>query len=103
MYPEEGQILTGPQFSEPVRVETVRADGPGSWVLGVVGTKTDKVSASLFDRGGSRTSQHPVGDLGVRRRSEPAAAGPASLCARDRVRVPLLGESEASASPIARS
>jgi hypothetical protein len=34
MTPEEGQILTGPQFSEPVRVETVRADGPGSWVLG---------------------------------------------------------------------
>ena len=27
MLPEEGQILTGPQFSEPVRVETVRADG----------------------------------------------------------------------------
>jgi uncharacterized protein YjbI with pentapeptide repeats len=25
MLPEEGQILTGPQFSEPVRVETVRA------------------------------------------------------------------------------
>src|SRR6516225_9438727 len=42
MTPEEGQILTGPQFSEPVRVETVRADGPGSWVLGVVGTKTER-------------------------------------------------------------
>ena len=38
----EGQILTGPQFSEPVRVETVKADGPGSWVLGVVGTKTER-------------------------------------------------------------
>jgi superfamily II DNA or RNA helicase len=42
MLPEEGQILTGPQFSEPVRVETVRADGPGSWVLGVVGTNTER-------------------------------------------------------------
>ena len=42
MLPEEGQILTGPQFNEPVRVETVRADGPGSWVLGVVGTKTER-------------------------------------------------------------
>lgn len=42
MYPGEGQILTGPQFSEPVRVETVMADGPGSWVLGVVGTKTER-------------------------------------------------------------
>src|SRR6185312_506504 len=40
--PEEGQILTGPQFSEPVRVETVKADGPGSWVLGVVGIKTER-------------------------------------------------------------
>ena len=29
----EGQILTGPQFGEPVRVETVKADGPsvGCW------------------------------------------------------------------------
>jgi len=42
MIPEPGQILTGPQFSEPVRVETVRADGPGGWVLGVVGTKTER-------------------------------------------------------------
>lgn len=42
MTPQEGQILTGPQFSEPVRVETARADGPGSWVLGVVGTKTER-------------------------------------------------------------
>jgi hypothetical protein len=40
MLPEEGQVLTGPQFSEPVRVETVRANGPGNWVLGVVGIKT---------------------------------------------------------------
>jgi SNF2 family DNA or RNA helicase len=42
MLPEEGQILIGPQFSEPVRVETVRADGPSSWVLGVVGVKTER-------------------------------------------------------------
>jgi superfamily II DNA or RNA helicase len=42
MLPEQGQVLTGPQFSEPVRVETVRADGPGSWVLGVVGIKTER-------------------------------------------------------------
>jgi hypothetical protein len=26
MLPEQGQILTGPQFSEPVRVETTSAD-----------------------------------------------------------------------------
>ena len=41
MLPEEGQILTGPQFNEPVRVEAVKVDGPGGWVLGVVGTKTE--------------------------------------------------------------
>ena len=29
MLPEEGQILTGPQFNEPVRVEAVKVDGPG--------------------------------------------------------------------------
>lgn len=27
---KEGQILTGPLFSEPMRVETVREDGPGT-------------------------------------------------------------------------
>jgi hypothetical protein len=42
MLSEEGQILTGPQFSKPVRVETVRSDVPGSWVLGVIGTKTER-------------------------------------------------------------
>ena len=46
---EEGQILTGPQFSEPVRVETVKADGPGSWVLGVVGIKTERFRVTLSE------------------------------------------------------
>ena len=27
----EGQTLTGAQFAEPMRVETVRANGPGTW------------------------------------------------------------------------
>ena len=47
MLPEEGQILTGPQFSEPVRVETVKGDGPGGWVLGVVGIKTGDTTGQL--------------------------------------------------------
>lgn len=38
----EGQVLTGPLFNEPVRVETVRAGGPGSWVVGVVGVRTER-------------------------------------------------------------
>ncbi len=38
----EGQILTGPLFSEPMRVETVRANGPDSWVAGLVGTQSEQ-------------------------------------------------------------
>ena len=38
----DGQILTGPLFSEPMRVETVRSNGAGSWVAGLVGTQTER-------------------------------------------------------------
>jgi superfamily II DNA or RNA helicase len=38
----EGQILTGSLFSEPMRVETVRANGPDTWVVGLVGTQTER-------------------------------------------------------------
>ena len=38
----EGQILTGPLFSEPMRVETVRANGPDAWVAGLVGLQTEQ-------------------------------------------------------------
>ena len=37
-----GQILTGPLFNEPMRVETVREDGDGALVAGLVGTKTER-------------------------------------------------------------
>jgi hypothetical protein len=37
-----GQTLTGPLFSEPMRVETVQPNGPGTWVVGLVGTQTDR-------------------------------------------------------------
>lgn len=36
----EGQILVGPQFSEPMLVETVRADGLDTWAVGLVGQQT---------------------------------------------------------------
>jgi superfamily II DNA or RNA helicase len=36
----EGQIVVGPQFSEPMAVETVRADGVDTWVVGLVGERT---------------------------------------------------------------
>lgn len=37
-----GQVLTGPLFNEPMRVETVQANGPASWVLGLVGTQSER-------------------------------------------------------------
>ena len=33
----DGQMLTGPLFSKPMRVETVRANGSESWVAGMAG------------------------------------------------------------------
>ncbi|MDD5453208.1 MAG: helicase-related protein [Candidatus Bipolaricaulis sp.] len=38
----EGQILVGPLFSEPMRVETVRANGPETWITGLVGTRSEQ-------------------------------------------------------------
>ena len=40
--PAEGQILTGPLFNEPMRVETVAETGPGGWTLGLVGTRSER-------------------------------------------------------------
>ncbi len=37
----EGQILSGPLFSEPMRIETVRSNGPGVWVAGLVGQRSE--------------------------------------------------------------
>jgi hypothetical protein len=39
---QEGQILTGSLFSEPMRVETARANSPASWVIGLVGTQSER-------------------------------------------------------------
>ena len=38
----EGQVLTGPLFSEPMHVETVRAIGPGIWAAGLVGQRSER-------------------------------------------------------------
>jgi superfamily II DNA or RNA helicase len=49
---QTGQILTGPLFNEPMRVETVQANGPESWVVGLVGAQTEryrKVTLSSAD------------------------------------------------------
>jgi len=37
-----GQILKGPLFSEPMRVETVRAAGHAAWIAGLVGTQSER-------------------------------------------------------------
>jgi superfamily II DNA or RNA helicase len=38
----EGQVLTGSIFNEPMRVETVRDNGNGTWVVGLVGTQSER-------------------------------------------------------------
>jgi hypothetical protein len=38
----QGQVLIGPLFSEPMRVETVTANGAGSWSLGLVGQSSEQ-------------------------------------------------------------
>ncbi len=38
----EGQVLTGPLFSEPMLVETVRSNGTDIWVAGLVGQKSER-------------------------------------------------------------
>ena len=37
-----GQILTGPLFNEPMRVETVQADSPATWIVGLVGANSER-------------------------------------------------------------
>jgi SNF2 family DNA or RNA helicase len=47
----EGQILTGPLFNEPMRVETVRSNGPDTWVAGLVGAQSERYrKATLTSR-----------------------------------------------------
>lgn len=47
----EGQILSGSLFSEPMRVETVRPNGVGAWLAGLVGTRTERFrSVTLTDK-----------------------------------------------------
>ena len=37
-----GQVLTGPLFNEPMRVETVQPYGLASWVVGLVGIQSER-------------------------------------------------------------
>jgi hypothetical protein len=47
-----GQIVSGSQFNEPMRVETVRSNGSDAWVVGLVGTQSERfrsVTLSVSD------------------------------------------------------
>jgi hypothetical protein len=37
-----GQILVGPLFNEPMRVETMRSAGATGWIVGLVGTNSER-------------------------------------------------------------
>ena len=46
----EGQILMGPLFDEPMRIEVVRAGGSGTWTVGLVGIHSERFrSVSLTE------------------------------------------------------
>jgi len=38
----EGQVLIGSLFNEPMRVEVVRTSGPETWIVGLVGTQSER-------------------------------------------------------------
>jgi superfamily II DNA or RNA helicase len=40
--PSVGNTLIGPLFSEPMRVETVQSNGEASWIVGLVGTSSER-------------------------------------------------------------
>lgn len=47
-----GQILSGPLFNEPMRIETAREAGSETWVLGLVGVRSERfrsVTVTLQD------------------------------------------------------
>jgi len=46
-----GQIISGPLFNETMRVETLRSNGGESWVVGLVGLRSEKFrSVTLTSR-----------------------------------------------------
>ena len=46
---QPGQVLTGALFSEPVRVETVPANGSRHWNVGMVGQQSGRFSRVTLD------------------------------------------------------
>ncbi|MDI6872298.1 MAG: helicase-related protein [Bacillota bacterium] len=45
-----GQVLVGPLFNEPMRIETLRQTGPESWVAGLVGLQSERFRSVTLSR-----------------------------------------------------
>lgn len=39
---KQGQVLKGPLFNEPMRIETALDNGDGTWIVGLVGTQSER-------------------------------------------------------------
>src|SRR5260370_10024481 len=52
---QEGQILVGSLFSEPMRVETVRALNGDTWSLGLVGVRSERFRSVTLTASDLRT------------------------------------------------
>jgi superfamily II DNA or RNA helicase len=48
---EPGQIISGPLFNERMRVETVRANGPDAWSVGLVGIQSERFRSVTLTAG----------------------------------------------------
>ncbi|MGE0704657.1 MAG: SNF2-related protein, partial [Vicinamibacterales bacterium] len=46
-----GQVVTGPLFNEPMRVENIHANGPESWMVGLVGTRSERFRKVALSQG----------------------------------------------------
>lgn len=46
----EGQIVSGSLFSEPMRVETIRQNGPDTWAIGLSGVRTERFRKVTLSR-----------------------------------------------------
>jgi len=47
---QPGQLITGPLFNEPMRVETVCPNGTDTWVAGLVGTQSEQFRRVILTR-----------------------------------------------------
>jgi len=45
-----GQIISGPHFNEPMRVETLRLNAPDTWVVGLVGLWSERFRSVTLTR-----------------------------------------------------